>query len=551
MKHLIVLFALLLSTALIAQNATISGYITDASSGEALIGATVIDSKSGKGAVANAFGFYSLTLPQDSVKLRVSFIGFDSQFRTLKLTGNVSFNFELSGSVNLQEVEVVGERVENQVEQSQMSRIDVSLDKVKALPVLFGERDVLKTIQLMPGVQSGTEGASGLYVRGGGPDQNLILLDGVPIYNASHLFGFFSIFNTDALNSVELIKGGFPAEYGGRLSSVIDMRMKEGNAKKLKGEGGIGLIASRLTLEGPIVKDKTSFMVSGRRTYIDVLARPLIRAASNGTDGGYFFYDLNAKINHKFSDKSRLYLSGYLGRDRFFASDTYRYGSGADRTEESFRAELGWGNAIAALRWNYIFSPRLFSNTTVTYSQYDFSVGSSIETRNIGGNGEEQEVGISYNSGIRDWGGKIDFNYYPVPDHRVKFGGGYTYHTFVPGISRLNDVTDGALSELTFGADEIYAHEFASYIQDDWTVNDRLRINGGLHFSGFFVRDEEYFSLQPRISGRYLLSELTALKASYAHMAQFLHLLSNAGIGLPTDLWVPPTDEIRPQFADQ
>lgn len=551
MKHLFFLTALLIGTVSFAQNATISGYITDGASGEALIGATVIDSKSGKGAVANAFGFYSLTLPQDSVKLRVSFIGFDTQFRTLKLTGNVSFNFELSGSVNLKEVEVVGERAETQVEQSQMSRIDVSLDKVKALPVLFGERDVLKTIQLMPGVQSGTEGASGLYVRGGGPDQNLILLDGVPIYNASHLFGFFSIFNTDALNSVELIKGGFPAEYGGRLSSVIDMRMKEGNAKKLKGEGGIGLIASRLTLEGPIVKDKTSFMVSGRRTYIDVLARPLIRAASDGTDGGYYFYDLNAKVNHKFSDKSRLYLSGYFGRDRFFARDTYRYGSGADRTEESFRADLGWGNAIAALRWNYIFGPRLFSNTTLTYSQYDFSVGSSIETRNLGGSGEERETGISYNSGIRDWGGKIDFNYYPVPDHRIKFGGGYTYHTFIPGISRFNDIADGTLNELTFGADEIYAHEFASYVQDDWTVNDRLRINGGLHFSGFFVRDEDYFSLQPRISGRYLLSELTALKASYAHMAQFLHLLSNAGIGLPTDLWVPPTDQIRPQFADQ
>ncbi len=538
-------------TAMFSQNATISGYVTNASSGEALIGATVIDLLSGKGAVANSFGFYSLTLPQDSVKLRVSFIGFESKFYPIRLQNNISMSFELEGNVNLREVEVVGERVESQVEQSQMSTIDVSLDKVKALPVLLGERDVLKTIQLMPGVQSGTEGASGLYVRGGGPDQNLILLDGVPIYNASHLFGFFSVFNTDALNSVELIKGGFPAEYGGRLSSVIDLRMKEGNSKKLQGEGGIGLIASRLTLEGPLGSENTSFMVSGRRTYIDVLARPLIRAAGEGADGGYYFYDFNAKVNHKFSDRSRIYLSGYFGRDRFFASDTYRYGQGADRTEETFKAELGWGNAIAALRWNYIFSPRLFSNTTLTYSQYDFSVGSSFSQRNIGGAGESSEQRISYDSGIRDWGAKIDFNYYPAPDHRVKFGGAYTYHTFIPGISRFNDNSESGTNEFSFGADPIYAHEFSTYVQDDWSVNDRLRINAGLHFSGFFVRDEYYFSLQPRFSARYLVNELTAIKASYAHMAQFLHLLSNAGIGLPTDLWVPPTDRIRPQFADQ
>lgn len=549
------LFLLLLTFATIslasAQTATLSGYVTDAASGEALIGATVIDLKSGKGAVANAFGFYSLTLPTDSVNLRISFIGFSTQFRNLNLKNDVSMNFELNGNVNLEEVEIVGERNETQVEQSQMSRIDVSLDKVKALPVLFGERDVLKTIQLMPGVQSGTEGASGLYVRGGGPDQNLILLDGVPIYNASHLFGFFSIFNTDALNSVELIKGGFPAEYGGRLSSVIDMRMKEGNAKELKGEGGIGLIASRLTLEGPIAGDKTSFMVSGRRTYIDVLARPLIRAAGDGADGGYNFYDLNGKINHKFSNRSRVFLSGYLGRDRFFASDTYRYGSGSERTEETFLAELSWGNAIAALRWNYIFNPRLFSNTTITYSQYDFEVGSSIEQRSIGGGGEDSEQRIAYTSGIRDWGAKIDFNYYPAPDHRVKFGSGYTYHTFIPGVSRFNSSSADDPFELTFGADEIYAHELASYVQDDWSVNERLRVNAGLHFGAFFVRDENYLSLQPRVSARYLVNELTAVKGSYAHMAQFLHLLSNAGIGLPTDLWVPPTDRIQPQFADQ
>lgn len=546
------IYFLVLTTVVAAQgNATLSGHVTDAASGEVLIGATVYDMRTGKGVVTNAFGFYSLTLPKDSIDLRVSFIGFTTSRVQKKLSNSEVINFALGGQVEIAEVEIVGERVESDISNPQMGRVDISLDKVKALPVFLGERDVLKTIQLMPGVQSGSEGASGLYVRGGGPDQNLILLDGVPIYNASHLFGFFSIFNTDALNSVELIKGGFPAEYGGRLSSVIDMRMKEGNAKKLHGEGGIGLVASRLTLEGPILKDRMSFMVSARRTYIDVLARPIIRAQADGADGGYHFYDLNGKVNYKFSDRSRLFLSGYLGRDRFFAKDTYRYNRD-EPVEESFRADLGWGNAIAALRWNYIFSPQLFSNTTLTYSQYDFEVGSSFELRGTSpGSSFYQRQGITYGSGIRDWGAKIDFNYYPAPDHRVKFGAGYTYHTFIPGISRITEFGDVLANDLVIGSSEIFANELSVYIQDDWSINDRFRINGGLHMGSFFVREESYFSLQPRISASYLINELTSVKASYANMAQFLHLLSNAGIGLPTDLWVPPTDRIRPQFADQ
>lgn len=542
---------LILTSSVLAQNVTISGYVTDASSGEALIGATVFDMRSSKGVVANSFGFYSLTLPRDSVDLRVSFIGYKTSRLNQMLRSNEVINFALSGQVEIAEVEIVGERTESEISSPQMSRVDISLDKVKALPVFLGERDVLKTIQLMPGVQSGSEGASGLYVRGGGPDQNLILLDGVPIYNASHLFGFFSIFNTDALNSVELIKGGFPAEYGGRLSSVIDMRMKEGHAKELKGEGGIGLVASRLTLEGPILKDRMSFMVSARRTYIDFLARPLIRNAGDGADGGYYFYDLNGKVNYRFSERSRLFVSGYFGRDRFFAKDTYRYNQD-EPVEETFRADLGWGNAIAAVRWNYIFGPRLFSNTTLTYSQYDFEVGSSFEQRGTGsGSSFYERQGISYGSGIRDWGAKIDFNYYPAPDHRVKFGTAYTYHNFIPGVSRISVFADVLSNDIVLGSSEIFANELSMYVQDDWSVTDRLRINGGLHLGSFFVRQESYLSLQPRFSASYLINELTALKASYANMAQFLHLLSNAGIGLPTDLWVPPTDRIRPQFADQ
>ena len=530
---------------------TISGTITDAASGEVLIGATVYDYLSGKGTTANSYGFYSLTLPSDSVKLRYAYVGYEAQSQSFYFNANRSQDIEMGGLTELQGVEIRGTQKNDLIERSQMSTNDIPLDKVRDLPVLLGERDIMKTIQLLPGVQSGSEGSAGLYVRGGGPDQNLILIDGVPIYNANHLFGFFSVFNTDAINSVNLIKGGFPAEYGGRLSSVIDIRMKEGNSKKIHGEGGIGLIASRLTLEGPIIKDKTSFIISGRRTYIDVLTRPLIRAQGD-VDGGYYFYDLNAKVNHKFSDRSRLYLSGYFGKDRFYAKDKYEYGSGETRQEDSYEARLQWGNEIGALRWNYIFNPRLFSNTTVTYSNYQFDIFSESNYSYVeNGNTVKNSSKIEYLSGIRDLSAKMDFNFLPNPDHYIKFGGAYTYHRFNPGVNRYRENSVDAVQDTSYGSSKIYADEFYIYAQDDFKITDRLKVNGGLHFSGFIVEGTDYYSLQPRVSGRYLLTERTALKASFASMAQFLHLLTNAGIGLPTDLWVPPTANIKPQTAQQ
>ncbi len=544
---------LLISLCGIAQipTYTISGTITDQASGEALIGATIYDYVSGKGTTANNYGFYSLTLPSDSVKLRYSYVGFQNQSQVFLLKANKIIDMEMSGLTELKGVEITATQENDLIEKSQMSTIDVSMDKVRDLPVLMGERDVMKTIQLLPGVQSGSEGSSGIYVRGGGPDQNLILIDGVPVYNASHLFGFFSVFNTDAINSVKLVKGGFPAEYGGRLSSVIDIRMKEGNTKKIHGEGGIGLVASRLTLEGPIIKDKTSFMVSGRRTYIDALARPIIRAQGD-VDGGYYFYDLNAKINHKFSDRSRLYLSGYFGKDRFFAKDKYSYGTGNELVEDSYEARLQWGNGIGALRWNYIFNPKLFSNTTVTYSNYEFDIFNESRTKYVqNGQTINNFSRIEYLSGIQDWSGKVDFNYVPSPDHYIKFGGSYTYHTFNPGINSFKEDSEFAQQDTSYGSSKIYANEFYTYVQDDFKITERLKINGGLHFSGFNVEGKTYYSLQPRFSGRFILSENTAVKASYASMAQFLHLLTNAGIGLPTDLWVPPTANIKPQISHQ
>jgi hypothetical protein len=532
---------------------TISGYITDQRSGEALIGATVYDFRSGKGTITNVYGFYSLTLPADSVVLRYSFVGYQPEEVRLSLSGAITHHVKLGPSLELREVEVVGRRVSNDVESTRMGTVEVPMEMVRSLPVLLGERDVIKTIQLLPGVQSGTEGSSGLYVRGGGPDQNLILLDGVPVYNANHLFGFFSVFNTDAIRSVTLTKGGFPAEYGGRLSSVIDIHMKEGNTQKLRGEGGLGLIASRLTLEGPIRKETTSFMVSARRTYLDVLARPLIRSASDGNSvGGYYFYDLNTKVNHRFSDRSRLFLSGYFGRDRFYSRDRYEWRSFGDRYEDKVETGLDWGNAIGALRWNYVFNPRLFSNTTVTYSNYRFRVSSEQEsTRTVNGQQNTSYSAISYRSGIEDWSIRTDLNYMPVPEHYIKFGGGLILHTFTPGVNRSVDRSEFVRQDTTYGAQRIAAQEFFVYAQDEFALGSSVKVNAGLHGSGFLVNGTTYLSLQPRLSGRFLIDERSSVKLSYANMAQFLHLLTNAGIGLPTDLWVPPTERIKPQFADQ
>ena len=536
-----------------SANGTVSGYITDQRSGEALIGATVYDARSGKGTISNVYGYYSLTLPADSAALRFSFVGYRPQELRVLLAGNIVHHVKLGASVELGEVEVVGHRTGEAVESTRMGTVEVPMEMVRSLPVLLGERDVIKTIQLLPGVQSGTEGSSGLYVRGGGPDQNLILLDGVPVYNANHLFGFFSVFNTDAIRSATLVKGGFPAEYGGRLSSVIDLRMKEGNDQQLHGEGGIGLIASRITLEGPINKGTTAFMVSARRTYLDVLARPLIRSSTDGNSvGGYYFYDLNAKVNHRFSDRSRLFLSGYFGRDRFYSRDRYEWRSFDAAYEEKVETGLDWGNAIGALRWNYVFNPRLFSNTTVTYSDYRFRVRNEQEsTFTLDGDRRSTFTGISYRSGIEDWSLRTDFNYMPVPEHYIKFGGGLILHTFTPGVNRAVDRSEGARLDTTYGSARIGAQEFFVYAQDEFTLGRSVKVNAGLHGSGFLVNGTTYLSLQPRISGRYLIDDRSSVKLSYANMAQFLHLLTNAGIGLPTDLWVPPTERIRPQFADQ
>ncbi|CAG5077750.1 TonB-dependent receptor [Parvicella tangerina] len=553
MRFLIVLFVLLSSLLLNAQ-VVVSGYVTDKTSGEPLIGATIYEESTKKGTTTNVYGYYSIALSGDSAILKFSFVGYGNQRFQFALNEDIKWNVEMDPFNELNEVAVNASQSSNIQDETQMSSIDLSMDKVKALPVFLGEKDVMKTIQLLPGIQSGTEGASGIYVRGGGPDQNLILLDGVPVYNASHLFGFFSVFNADAINSVQLIKGGFPAHYGGRLSSVIDIRMKEGNMKEFHGEGSIGLISAKLMLEGPIVKDKTSFAISGRRTYIDLLARPLIKAAAEDQGfGGYFFYDLNAKLNHKFSDKSRLYASGYFGNDKFYATLNDEYVDNGTTYSYRFENQLKWGNGIAALRWNYLINPKLFSNTTLTFSKYNFVVGFSEQDEQISSTGtESQEFSFQYLSGIRDYSAKVDFDYTPHPDHYVKFGTGYTYHTFTPGVNTFRQEQGSTVEiDTTFGATLINASEFWAYAEDDYKITTRLKANLGAHFSGFIVNGRTYLSFQPRASVRFMLNENSSIKASYAQMAQFLHLLTNTGIGLPTDLWVPPTDTIKPQYSTQ
>lgn len=548
---------LLVGPDMIAQKSTLSGYLKDAETGEALIGGRIYIDSLKIGVASNIYGFYSITLPNGTHDVMFSFVGKEPIKTRVILDQNVELDINLADNNTLEEIVVTGEK--KQQESTEMSTVTLSMEKVKTLPVLLGEKDIIKTLQLLPGVQSGSEGSSGIYVRGGGPDQNLILLDGVPIYNANHLFGFFSVFNADAINQVKLVKGGFPAEYGGRISSVIDIRMNEGDMKKIHGEGSVGIISSKLMLNGPIIKDKTSFMITARRTYIDILARPIIKAANSqsGNDqvtGGYFFYDVNAKLNHIINANNRVYLSAYLGNDKFYVNSEYDYIDQSDNKTyiEENTGGIKWGNKIVALRWNHKFSPKLLLNTTLNYSDYQFTTGFGLTAYEKGNQANPtQDFSFEYLSGITDFGGNMNFYYYPSPKHDVQFGVGQTYHTFKPGVNQLK-LSDGSSDlDTSFGSARTYAHEFYGYIQDDFSISKRLSLNAGVHFANFFVREKLYNSLQPRASFNFQLDDKSSVKASYAKTTQFLHLLTNTSIGLPTDLWVPVTDSIPPQQGNQ
>ena len=544
MRSFIYLFVLLAGSVPVWSQpgtVTISGYVREAGSQEALIGVNVYRPGTTVGTTTNTYGFFSLTLPaQDSARVAFSFVGYEPVVRQLDLRKNISLNVLLTPGRVLSEVNVKADRTTERVSESaQMSRIDVPISQIKKIPAFLGEKDVLRVLQLMPGVQKGSEGQTGIYVRGGGPDQNLIILDEATVYNASHLFGFFSVFNGDALKSVELTKGGFPARYGGRLSSVIELNMKDGNKEKLRGEGGIGLIASRLTLEGPFTKNKKgSFLLSGRRTYLDVVAAPLIKAQSDGqTNAGYYFYDFNAKANYDFGPKNKVYLSGYFGRDRFYAREQ----------TEGTDVGIGWGNATGTLRWNHLFSQKLFSNVSLIYSNYKFNI-SSDETGNGTGGTSAFSTSLRYSSGIRDLSAKMDFDYYPSPRHSIRFGAQTIAHRFTPSALVVQNTL---IDRFTSDVEAINAVESGVYVEDTWRPNEKWRVNGGLRLSLFSQKEVSYLRPEPRLSMSYQIKPGLAAKASYATMNQYVHLLSNTGIGLPTDLWVPTTDRVKPQQSRQ
>lgn len=546
MKKLLPLFLFLSLLAIyqqsIAQNQyTISGRIIDSQTGETLIGANVYVPIQQSGTVSNTYGFYSLSLEEksDSITVVYSFVGYNKISKMVLLNQDLTLDISLSpeGEV-LGAVEIKGETVKSKVNSTQMSVDKLTMKEAKEIPALFGEVDILKVLQLKPGVQSGGEGTSGLYVRGGGPDQNLIILDEATVYNASHLFGFFSTFNADAVKDVELYKGDFPARYGGRLSSVIDVKLRDGNKKKLSGTGGIGLITSRLTLEGPILKDKASFIVSGRRTYFDIFTRQINRMNSDNPSFSpipdYYFYDLNAKVNYDIGPKDRIFASGYFGRDVF------GFGQG------DFNFDFSWGNSTGTVRWNHIFNPKLFSNTSVIFSDYNYEVANKFDNFKF-------ELG----SAIRDFNVKNDFYYAPDKHHTVRFGVNANYHQFTVGRVKFeqesNDST-GVEDTTAFSfnqSQKFKGTELGLYVSDDYEVNSQLTLNAGLRVSAFTNDGQFYSGFEPRLSLKYSLSESVALKASYTRMFQYIHLVSNSGASLPTDVWYPSNKVVQPQRSNQ
>jgi len=530
---------------------TISGYIRDAATGETLIGASIAIKGISKGISSNQYGYYSITLKKGLYKLVTSYVGYRSDQRDIDLQSDTSIQINLSSGVNLsQEVIVTARKRDNNVKTAQMGKLSLPIEQIRAVPQFMGEVDLLKVVQLLPGIRNAGEASAGIYVRGGGADQNLIMLDDAIVYNTGHLFGFFSIFNSDAIKNLSLIKGGMPAQYGGRLSSVLDISMKEGNMQKMQAEGGIGLIASRFSIQGPIKKDKASFILSARRTYVDALTKPFIPKSSQFSGSGYFFYDLNAKMNYTFSEKDRLYISGYFGRDVFdFVNG-----------RQSLDVNIPWGNATGTIRWNHVFNRKLFSNTTVVYNDYNFNF--TAAQNNF-------EVGLS--SGIRDWTVKQDYDFYPYANHKIKFGGLYTFHRFTPS------VVSGRQDTIEFNpqnAQVKFAREYALYVQDDWEISPKWQVNMGLRFSGFtqvgpyklYEKDingnrtdslvfakgkpvKTYAGLEPRLTLRYSIDENTSVKGSVTRNLQYIHLVSNAGTTLPTDIWVPSTYRVKPQVS--
>ena len=554
-NYVFVLLFILGSHLLFSQeNYTISGYVKDAKNGESIIGASIYKKGTTIGTSTNQYGFYSLTLPKGQHQIVFSFIGYMSITKELDLNSNQSLKVELAEeSTTLSEVVISSEKEDANVRSMEMSTVKLDIKQIQKIPALLGEVDIVRSVQLLPGVTTVGEGASGFNVRGGNIDGNLILLDEAPVFNSSHLFGFFSVFNPDAVKDVKLIKGGIPSQYGGRISSILDIRMKEGNNKKLQFNGGIGTIFSRFSIEAPIVKDRGSFILAGRRSYIDVLAKPFLKKRQPSlADAQFYFYDLTAKVNYRINDKNTIFASGYFGRDVFGAG-----------------FKFNWGNSTATLRWNHLFNERLFLNTTVFYSNYDYFIGFKNEN-----DGQK----FDWNSNIINYSIKPDFIFYVNEKNTLHFGGQSIVFDFQPGKASVTTAA-GFVSDVSLK--NKYALENAIYIDNEQKLNSKVEMQYGLRFSNFnfigkgtayYYQDtfpnirkrlleekefaslksiQQYGNLEPRFSIKFLLNDVSSVKASYNRMAQYLHLVSNTAAATPLDVWTPSTNNIKPQIADQ
>jgi outer membrane receptor for ferrienterochelin and colicin len=527
---------------------TLSGYITDKISGERLIGASLYIPSRQAGTTSNNYGFFSLTLEQDTVHVQVSYTGYLVKALQVNLQTDMVLNLAMERNIETVETVVVNtEGRKNTQNRTLVGKTDVTQTMIKSVSPLLGEPDVLKTMQMLPGIQAGTEGTAGLNVRGGSADQNLVLVDGMPVYNSSHAFGLFSIFNADAVNNVEVLKSGFPASYGGRLSSVIDVHLKEGDKYRYHGEAGVGLIFSKLTLEGPIQKGKSSFLVSLRRTYVDLIM--------NAFQGGApekifpFFSDVNAKANFTVGKKDHVYFSVYTGVDKLNISDEYYSEHEGISYYSVSKESISWGNTTAMMRWNHIFNKKLFSNFTFMYSRYRFKTSewdlsfdsatpdSVLETK-------------YYRSGIRDWSVKADIDYLPAPNHFVKAGLAGTLHRYQPGLTQFYQ-SGAVIVNSQIESSPLQAAELDAYIEDDVRLNHRMKANVGLRVSAFVINNRLFPAVQPRLNWLYKLDDRWQIKATFSQMNQFIHMLTNSSLGLPTDLWVPVTERVPPQVSQQ
>lgn len=545
------------------QSYTISGFVTDAKTGEHLIGANIQDLHSNKGTVSNEYGFFSLTLHQDQAYLNISYLGYQNWYQALSLSKNQSLNIELTASITLQEVIIYAkdDSIRNPIG-GMATGTELKLGKSQLLPSLAGEPDIIRTALLLPGVSSGSDGAEGLQIRGGDAGQNLVLLDGVPVYYVNHAIGLFSIFNTNAVRSAQLFRGGFPARYSGRLSSVLDVRMKEGNQHEFKSSAALGLLSARFSTEGPIVKERSSFFISGRWSFIHAFLKERTQAfkQDKGQDGNsdYRFYDLNAKFNYSFSNKNRLFLSLYRGHDNYDDLTTEAFnrtisdGQGNLRYIDIMRSNkegIKWYNTLGALRWNSIFNDRLFANFSLQYSELNQSsffdeLDISSETPII-----KQDTFSNqglFQSGIQDIGLKADWHYFPTPQHQYRFGLTANRRIFEPGAL----LSEESVSEShSFENNTINTTEISAYneLQGNW--RNKWRYNAGIHFSAWYVEDKRHFSAQPRLSLAYQLNDQSSIKLSSSRMVQYLHLLKNTTTGLPIEIWVPSTKEVKPAKA--